>query len=109
MDFNIHICCHGKLLVEGFLDLMGSFNFMLPTHEKGHTLDIVFSLGLSICYVDMPVIFSVNALNEMRVSQSSYGCSCIITPSTPQAFGEIFSTFSDQSLLESASIEADPD
>ncbi len=57
----------------------------------------------------MPVIFSVNALNEMRTSQSSYGCSCIITPLTPQAFGEIFSPFSDESLLESASIEADPD
>lgn len=59
-------------------------------HEKGHTLDIVFSLGLSICDVDMPVIFSVNVPNEIRASQSCYGCSRIITPSTPQAFGEIF-------------------
>ncbi len=28
VDFNIHICCHGKPLSEGFLDLMGSFNFI---------------------------------------------------------------------------------
>ncbi len=61
----------------------------------------------------MPVIFSVNVPNEMRVSQSSYVCSHIITPSTPEAFGEIFSKFSDGwstlSWLESAHLTADPD
>ncbi len=70
----------------------------------------------SICDVDVntfcisdhiSVIFSVNVLNEIRVSQFSYVCSCAITPSTPQAFGKIFST--GVSCLESVPLAAFPD
>ncbi len=68
-------------MVKEFSDLMDSFSFTRPTHEKRHTLDLVFSLGLSMCDVDvngvcisdhMPVTFSVNVLNDMRAGHPSY-------------------------------------
>ncbi len=56
-DFNIHVCCPNKPMVSEFLQLVDSFNFMQfisnPTHEQGHTLDLVLSLGLPICNVDV--------------------------------------------------------
>ncbi len=51
-DFNIHVCCESKPLVKEFLSLIDSFNLTQsvtgPTHEKGHTLDLVLSYGLCI-------------------------------------------------------------
>lgn len=51
-DFNIHVCCESKPLVKDFLSLIDSFNLTQsvtsPTHEKGHTLDLVLSYGLCI-------------------------------------------------------------
>lgn len=44
-DFNIHVCCTEKPLTKDFLDLVESFNLVQsvsgPTHEHGHTLDLV--------------------------------------------------------------------
>lgn len=121
-DFNIHICCPGKPLEKEFSDLMDSFNFIQhvfgPTHEKGHTLDLVFSLGLSICDVvvndacisdHLSVTFNVNVQIEKVEHQPSYIRSRTITQSTPQAFGDIFITLSDVSWPESVAITADPD
>lgn len=49
-DFNIH--CESKPLVKDCLSLIDSFNLTQsvtgPTHEKGHTLDLVMSYGLWI-------------------------------------------------------------
>lgn len=51
-DFNIHVCCESKPLVNDCLSLIDSFNLTQsvtgPTHEKGHTLDLVLSYGLWI-------------------------------------------------------------
>lgn len=51
-DFNIHVCCPMKPLVEDFLNVIDSFNLVQfvtdPTHEHGHTLDLVLSCGLQI-------------------------------------------------------------
>ena len=51
-DFNIHVCCPDKPLVKDFLSLIDSFNLVQcvsgPTHEHGHTLDLVLSHGLSV-------------------------------------------------------------
>ena len=71
-DLNIHVCCETKPLVKDFLSLIDSFNLTQwvsgPTHEKGHTLDLVLSLGVpvhvdeicsSACISDhLPVLFS---------------------------------------------------
>ncbi|XP_058653551.1 uncharacterized protein LOC131553157 [Onychostoma macrolepis] len=69
-DFNIHVCCHSKPLVKEFSCLMDSLNFIQsvtgPTHQKGHTLDLVFSRGFPVNNLDLcdavisdhcPVIF----------------------------------------------------
>ena len=61
-DFNIHVCCDSRPLVKDFLNLIDSFNLKqsvtAPTHEKGHTLDLVLSLGLNVCIseiCDVPI------------------------------------------------------
>lgn len=52
-DFNIHVCCPSNALAKDFLNLINSFNLVQsvtgPTHEHGHTLDLVLSYGLSVC------------------------------------------------------------
>ena len=73
-DFNVHVCCETKPLVRDFLDLIDSFNLTQsvcgPTHEKGHTLDLVLSFGLTvniseICETrisdDLPILFNITA------------------------------------------------
>ena len=71
-DFNIHVCCPDKPLVKDFLSLIDSFNLVQcvsgPTHEHGHTLDLVLSHGLTVCNLEicdnvfsdhMPILFDV--------------------------------------------------
>lgn len=52
-DYSIHVCCQTRPLVKDFLNLIDSFNLTQsvtgPTHEKGHTLDLVLSYGLCVC------------------------------------------------------------
>lgn len=56
-DFNIHVCCPDKPLVKDFLNIIDSFNLVQcvsgPTHEHGHTLDLVLSHGLSVSNVEI--------------------------------------------------------
>ena len=51
-DFNIHVCCPDKPVVKDFLSLIDSFNLVQcvsgPTHEHGHTLDLVLSWSICI-------------------------------------------------------------
>lgn len=94
-DFNIHVCCPNKPMVSEFLQLVNSFNIMQfvssPTHEQGHILDLVLSLGLPVCNVDvcnyglsdhMPAIFNVLMPCKPVVPQTDVICSCLITSST---------------------------
>uniref|UniRef100_A0A8C2BXZ1 Reverse transcriptase domain-containing protein n=1 Tax=Cyprinus carpio TaxID=7962 RepID=A0A8C2BXZ1_CYPCA len=54
-DFNLHIDDMSCIAATGLLSITDSFNFTQhvsgPTHLKGHTLDLVFSLGLEIVNV----------------------------------------------------------
>lgn len=51
-DFNIHLCCPNNVMAGEFLNLTESFDFVFhasgPTHNQGHTLDLVLSSGVSI-------------------------------------------------------------
>ncbi|KAK7916761.1 hypothetical protein WMY93_012522 [Mugilogobius chulae] len=71
-DFNIHVCCTTKEMTKEFLNVLDSFNLIQsvsePTHEKGHTLDLVLSHGLDvsvkeICDISisdhLPILFTV--------------------------------------------------
>ena len=59
-DFNIHICCEDKPLVKEFLNVIESFNLIQsvsgPTHQHGHTLDLVLSYGLSVSIKEICVL-----------------------------------------------------
>ncbi len=54
-DFNLHIDKVSCNMAADLLSITDSFNFTQhvsgPTHSKGHTLDLVFSLGLNIANV----------------------------------------------------------
>lgn len=63
------------------LSLMDSFNFVQhvsgPTHIKGHTLDLVFSLGLNInqlTVVDYPVSDHCSILFDMSLNMAPSAC-----------------------------------
>lgn len=51
-DFNIHVCCPSRPLVKEFNHLLESFGLSQcvvgPTHERGHTLSLVLTLGFSV-------------------------------------------------------------
>ncbi len=59
-DFNIHICCEDKPLVKDFLNVIESFNLTQfasgPTHQCGHTLDLVLGCGLSVSISEICVV-----------------------------------------------------
>ncbi|KAL6464601.1 hypothetical protein MHYP_G00269180 [Metynnis hypsauchen] len=65
-DFNIHVCCPEKPLVKDFLNIIDSFNFVQcvfgPTHEHGHTLDLVLSHGLPVTLRSVIVGFLITCL-----------------------------------------------
>lgn len=51
-DFNIHVCCPSvSSFTADFINLFESFNLVQsvnnPTHNKGHTLDLALSFGVS--------------------------------------------------------------
>ncbi len=51
-DFNIHVCCSSSWFTSDFIKLLDSFDLTQymkqPTHDKGHTLDLVLSYGLCV-------------------------------------------------------------
>ena len=56
-DYNINVCCPSHPLSTTFTNLIDSFGINQsvkePTHRKGHTLDLVMSLGLAIHNVEL--------------------------------------------------------
>ena len=56
-DCNIHVCCPENSLVRDFLNIIDSFNLVQsvlePTHERGHTLDLVLSYGLPVLNLEV--------------------------------------------------------
>lgn len=75
-DFNIHVCCPAKPMVNEFLALLDSFNLTQSicgsTHIKGHTLDLVLSSGISVDKLDITnVAISDHFLIEFEFSSYS--------------------------------------
>lgn len=101
-DFNIHVCCPGKPMTREFLNLVDSFNLFQcvsgPTHDRGHTLDLVFSLGITIeniCVEEMaisdhmPIRFNVTSTTNDGHQPPSF-LSRVITTSTSSVFSTAF-------------------
>ncbi len=51
----MHVYCSSNPLAKDFLDLIDNFvqHVQGPTHEKGHTLDLILSLGLSVGNIEI--------------------------------------------------------
>lgn len=51
------MCCPTNSLAKEFFNLIDSFNLTQhvtgPTHNHGHTLDLVLSYGLSVCDIEI--------------------------------------------------------
>lgn len=108
-DFNLHIDDVSCNLASEFLALTESFNFKQyvtgPTHTKGHTLDLVFSLGLNIdqlSVMDISVTDHCCILFSLSVDMDCLPCypmsqRRIISDSTVVKFTELFdpSSFDD--------------
>ena len=102
-DFNVHVCCESQPLTRDFLNLLDSFSLKQtvfgPTHEKGHTLDLVLSYGVSvsvneICAMSFsdhsPILFSVSVPCSSSTPSVSKRVSRLINPSTAGQFSAAF-------------------
>lgn len=60
-DFNIHVDDSTNSTTKEFLSIMDSFNFVQhvagPTHTAGHTLDLVFTYGVSLDHLNLNELF----------------------------------------------------
>uniref|UniRef100_A0AAQ6IB00 Reverse transcriptase domain-containing protein n=1 Tax=Anabas testudineus TaxID=64144 RepID=A0AAQ6IB00_ANATE len=56
-DFNLHIDNNTNTLANYFISLTESFNLVQhvkgPTHNQGHTLDLIFTLGLTLNSIEL--------------------------------------------------------
>ena len=102
-DFNIHVCCADKPLVKDFLNLIDSFNLVQcvsgPTHEHGHTLDLILTGGLSVSNIEIednifsdhrPVIFNVSFLCPVFNARASTRRCRVFNSRSAGQFSEAF-------------------
>ena len=103
-DFNVHVCCESKPLVRDFLNLLDSFGLVQsvagPTHEKGHTLDLVLSFGLSVSVDEicaatrisdhLPVLFTTSIPSAGVESRAPARRLRSINPLTASQFSDVF-------------------
>ena len=107
-DFNIHVCCAANQLANEFKGLLGSFGLTqfvnAPTHELGHTLDLIISIGLSVSLreiVDtaisdhLPIVFDFVAPPLVKKPVSAARYRRVFTPSTA---GDFAAAYSDSQL-----------
>lgn len=56
-DISIHVCCPSSSLASDFIKLLESFSLIQyvnqPSHDKGHTLDLVLSYGFCVDDVNL--------------------------------------------------------
>ena len=115
-DFNIHVCCPDKPLVNDFLSLIDSFNLVQcvsgPTHEHGHTLDLVLSHGLSV--FNLKICENVISDHMPVVFEVAFSCTAVksCAPAqrrrtfNPSTAGQFFAVF-NQLCASSDSMSAD--
>ncbi len=102
-DFNVHVCCAADCLAKEFINLLNAFDLTLqvnvPTHQQGHTLDLVLTYGFSLCDLEVcengfsdhkTVLFTFPSLFNVSKPSSSTRRSRLITPTTREAFSLAF-------------------
>ena len=102
-DLNVHVCCMSKPLAKDFLEVLDSFNLIQhvtePTHELGHTLDLVISLGLTISNIQVrppigsdhfPLFFDLLLpCDVFKLCAAARQCRGI-SPATARSFSSVF-------------------
>ncbi|KAJ0033693.1 hypothetical protein NQD34_000800 [Periophthalmus magnuspinnatus] len=102
-DFNIHVCCPSDQFANDFRRLLTSFDLIQsvdgPTHNAGHTLDLILSHGLSVSLVEisetvlsdhLPIIFNFLAPPPLSKPPVPASCRRIITSFTVEEFTAAF-------------------
>jgi len=121
-DFNIHVCCTTLTLSREFLNLIESFDLVQwvtgPTHQQGHTLDLILTHGLSVSDITisnanfsdhMPVLFSVPYSGQTLNNQSMRRMSRNFTTSSIEefkvAFNEVWNSSETGSTLHNLDVD----
>lgn len=102
-DFNIHVCCPSNHLASEFLCLLNSFDLSqsvhAPTHQFGHTLDLIISHGSPVslreisqtCISDhFPILFDFSAPPPASRPITTARRQRIITSTTAAQFATAF-------------------
>lgn len=105
-DYNIHSsCCPTKPLAKEFNDILDCFNLTQsvtgPTHNKGHTLDLILSHGLPIPPTKLsflsstisdhvPILFTVAIPSPPAINCTPVFRARTITQQTPSLFSDVF-------------------
>ena len=111
-------CCPDKPLVKDFLSLIDSFNLEQcvsgPTHEHGHSLDLVLCHGLSVSNMEicdnvfsdhLPVLFEAAVSCAAVKSAAPARCHRIFNPVTAGQFSAAFNQLCVPSDLTYANME----
>lgn len=115
-DFNVHVCCAADSLAKEFINLLNAFDLTLqinvPTHQHGHTLDLVLTYGCSLNKLEVcengfsdhkTIMFTFPSFNKTVTSMYSARQSRLITSATREAFRSAFS----EGLLQSDVLNTD--
>lgn len=102
-DFNIHVCCPEKQMARAFLNVIECFNLVQcvsgPTQERGHTLDLVLTHGLTVSNLEvceaffsdhMPVVFEISLSCVVVKPCAPVRRGRIVNPSTAAQFSSVF-------------------
>ncbi|XP_055015067.1 uncharacterized protein LOC129410609 [Boleophthalmus pectinirostris] len=119
-DLNVHVCCETKPLAKEFLSVIDSFNLRQwisgPTHEKGHTLDLVLTLGLDVCVEEicdmhisdhLPILFNIELPGPVVKQDTSVRTVRAFTPLTVEQFSCAFASFTPPALTFSGALSAE--
>lgn len=120
-DFNIHVCCSANQLGNDFRDLLDSFDLTQlvagPTHNLGHTLDLIITYGLSVSVKEisvtplsdhLPILFDLRVPSPATKPVLPPCRRRIITSSTASDFASAFQN-SDPTTLDNLCYPASPD
>lgn len=116
-DFNIHVCCPTQTLVNDFTETFESFNLTqavhVPTHQKGHTLDLILSSGLSpenvmtkdICVSDHKAVLFNVFLTQTPPTPGTPVLRRVFNSMSASKFSELFLTTSSTAFNSHFSAE----
>ena len=122
-DFNIHVCCPDRPMVNEFCGLIDAFGLTQhinkATHLLGHTLDLILSYGFSVDNIVIedatfsdhrPIMFDVTLSNHLPATRAQDHYSRHINSLTAAQFSDSFlSQTVASTIATAASSSSSPD